>query len=95
MSIKKFKITGIIHNPAHQVTGLLVMEISKMHMFQLVICSCPEISDKIPGCFMRKKVAQIPEEDPKQIEDYKDDREDADPVKSAYRNTGFHDARHR
>ena len=67
MGIQQFKVPGIIHHPAHQITGLFVMEISQVHPFQLVIRPGTQIPHQVPGRLMGQVIAQETEQDPQQV----------------------------
>lgn len=57
MCIKQFKIPGVIYYPAHQISGLLIMEEAQIQMLQLVIHPAAQIPYQVPGSFMRQIIA--------------------------------------
>ena len=94
MRVKQFEITGVIHDPAHQVAGLLIMEITQVHMLQLVVGSGPQIAHQIPGGLVGQIVAQKPEQDPEQVQTDQHGRKDQNGTHAFFIHTRLHDSRH-
>ena len=94
MGIEQFEIPGVVHNPAHQVTGLLVVKIAQVHMLQLVISPGSQIADQIPGSLVGQIIAEKPEENAQQIQPDQRHSEQADGMQAGLIHAGFHNARH-
>ena len=78
MGVEQFKISGIVHHPAHQVARLLVMEKAEIKALQPVIQPPPQISHQVPGRLVGQVVAQEPKQHPQQIQAEQDQGEGAD-----------------
>ena len=94
MGIKQFKIPGVIHHPAHQVTGLLVVKVSQVHPFQFVIGPGTQIAHQVPGRLMRQVIAQKTEQDPEQVQSHQYRSQRTDLPQARFIHSAFHDPRH-
>ena len=92
--IEKLKITGIIDDAAHQVTGLLVMEEAQVHTLQLVIDFGTEIADQVPGRLMCQIIAHKTKKDAQQVQPEQDQYQYADRFQARLRHAGGDDAGH-
>ena len=57
MGIEKFKVSGIIDDSAHEITGLFIVEITDVHSLKLIICAGSQISHQMPGRFVCQIIA--------------------------------------
>ena len=94
MGIEKFEIAGVVDDPAHQVAGLLVVEESQMHAFQLVIGPGPQVADQIPGSLVSHVVAHKAEKDPGKIKTDQDQCQIPDLDQTVFIHAFLNDAGH-
>ena len=92
--VEQLEIAGVVHDAAHQVTGLLVVEIAEMHVFELVVDFCPEVADQIPGRLVRHVAAHEAEGNAQKIESDQDQREAEDLLPAFFGDAPLHDPRH-
>ena len=93
---KKGKVSekDLVKHPAHQIAGLLVVEIAQVHALQLVIGFRAQITHQIPSCLMRQIIAQKPEQHPQQIQRHQRRSQPADGMQAVFIHAAFHNARH-
>ena len=94
MGVEQFKIPGVVHHPAHQIAGLLVMEVPQVHALQLVVGPGAQVAHQIPGGFMGQIIAEEAEQDAQQIQPHQHCRQRADLPQARFVNAPFDDARH-
>ena len=94
VGVEQFKVPGVVDNPAHQVAGLLVVEIAQVHVLQLVIGAGPQVAHQVPGRLMGQVVAQEAEEDPQQVQGHQRRGHQADGVQVRLGQALFHQSRH-
>ena len=94
MRIEKFEISSVIYDAAHQISGLLVMEISDVHPLKLVIGPGSEVPHQIPRRFVRQIIAQESEQYPEQVKRQKNARKQPYPVHLFFSDTAAYKSRH-
>ncbi len=94
MRVEQLEITGVVHDAAHQVAGLLVVKKAEMHVLQLVVDLCSEIADEMPGRFMGHVAAHETEGNAQKIERDQDQGEIQNLLPAFRCDAAFHDPRH-
>ena len=92
--IQKLKVPGVIDHAAHEVAGLLVVEIAQVHAFQLVICLGPKVAHQKPRGLVGKIIAHKAEENAEKIEEDEDQRQGADLTEACVIHTPADNAGH-
>ena len=94
VGVEQLKVPGVIDDPAHQVAGLLVVEIAQVHMLQLVIGPGAQVAHQVPGSLMGQVVAEEAEEDPQQVQGYQRRGHQADGMQSLLGQAFLHQSCH-
>ena len=92
MGVEQLKIPCIVDNAAHQVTGLLVVEVAKMEAFQLIVGFGAQIAYQKPGGLVGQIVAQEAEHDAQKIQPHQQQRQQTDPAQGGFVHATLHNA---
>ena len=94
VGIELLEIPGVVHHPAHEVAGLLVVEIAQVHPFQLVVGPGAQVPHQVPGRLVGQIIAQKAEQHPEQVKRDKNSGKRIDLIETGLIHTVFHDPGH-
>ena len=94
MGVQQLEIPGVVDDAAHQVAGLLVMEIAQVQPFKLVVGLCAQVAHQEPGGLVGHVIAAEAEQDAQQVQRHKDRRQSEDRLHGCFRHADLNNACH-